>query len=881
MSTTFTFDISMKLRFHPLAIAVGMLIGCLGTANPVSAQPKIAPDGTLSTQVQSPDGLNFTITGGNRAGGNLFHSFSQFSVPTAGSVFFNNAPDVLNIVGRVTGARASNIDGLLRANGSANLFLLNPNGITFGANARLDIGGSFLSSTATAIKFADGTEFSTTPKEQPLLTISVPIGLQYNNTAAGIDVQGASLAVQPGNTLALVGGKLTLNSSNLTAQGGAIVLIGVEGTGTVGLTQINNQLQLFTNGSNFADISASRSLIATSGSSGGQILITGRQIQLEDSRVEANTLGSKSGGSLNIFASDSLEIIGNNSGGTFSNGLFAENRGSGNAVALNITTGNLLVQGEARISTATFGSGQGGNLTVNAKNSVTLIGIEPNNDDTLGTLFTGLLTDSYGTGAGGNLAINTGRLDVLGGAQVSAATYSSGNGGDLTVKATQEVQLLGTTPSDLLASGLFTAVQQPSATGNAGNLIVDTRQLVVRDGAQIFTGTAGVGNGGNLTVSASEKVELQGNSPIYGIASGLFSATNQGSNGSAGDLTVNTSALIVGGGAQVNAATGGTGKVGLLAVNANLVQLTGLGRFPNFSSGLISDVANSNNYQDAGYVKVNTGQLIIQGGAQVAANNTGQGNGGGVNIQAGSLVIDNAGNPYQDNPSSIKSSTASGAGGNVNLQVQGLLLMRHGSAISSSAKGGNGNGGNITVNSGLFTALDGSTTTANAIQGQGGNIQITTQGLFLSPNSAITASSQLGVNGVVNINTPAIEPSKGLFILPTRVVSVEGLVAQGCSVGGKQASSRFTVTGRGGLPPNPNQNLISTQVLLDWGTAAVTRKASGMSASGSLATAKPAQFVEAQGWMVGADGEVYLTATPNVAVPYRPWINPASCHPRS
>ncbi len=168
---------------------ISQIVAFLGLANLLfhpSVLGQIVPDRTVGTTVTP----NLTINGrssdridnGTMRGSNLFHSFQEFNIGSGQGVYFSNPAGITNIFSRITGSNSSQINGTLGVLGNANLYLLNPNGILFGQNARLDLKGSFLATTANQINFADGTVFSATnPQTSALLTISVPVGLQFGS----------------------------------------------------------------------------------------------------------------------------------------------------------------------------------------------------------------------------------------------------------------------------------------------------------------------------------------------------------------------------------------------------------------------------------------------------------------------------------------------------------------------------------------------------------------------------------------------------------------------------------------------------------------------------------------------------------------------------
>ena len=177
--------------------------------------------------VVNPEGNTIQISGGTTRGNNLFHSFEQFSVPNDITASFNNSEAIQNVFSRITGDSISNIEGILETQGTANLFLMNPNGIIFGENASLNIGGSFLVTTAETIYFDDQTEFSTDVTDTPpLLTITAPVGLDLGtNPGKIINLSSAlhyGLRVQPQNTITLIGGEISFEDSILTSDEGRV-----------------------------------------------------------------------------------------------------------------------------------------------------------------------------------------------------------------------------------------------------------------------------------------------------------------------------------------------------------------------------------------------------------------------------------------------------------------------------------------------------------------------------------------------------------------------------------------------------------------------------------------------------------------------------------
>ncbi|NJR64377.1 MAG: filamentous hemagglutinin N-terminal domain-containing protein [Leptolyngbyaceae cyanobacterium CRU_2_3] len=816
-------------------IAIALLLQCWWQMGMTPAPAQIVPDRTLGNESSRSVPTTIRglpadqIEGGAIRGANLFHSFREFNVGNGRGAYFANPANVQNILTRVTGGNPSAIRGTLGVLGNANLFLLNPNGILFGQNARLDLSGSFLSSTADGLLFGNGFEFSAAnPQAPPLLTVNLPVGLRFRDNPGGMinrsrtsqEILGnptpIGLAVNPGRSLAFIGGDINLANGSLTALQGNIQLGSVSSAGVVGLIPNATGSDFarfdYRNIAEFGNIGLSgNATVTTTGLGGGAIGIQGRQVSLRDrATITSRTIGNLNGQDITIRA-DQFRL-----------------------------------SGRASVDTITTGSGRGGNLLLQA-DTVNLRGIgfaallknginaaldgKINPADFAGAAGSGLISGSIGAGRGGNIIVDTRQLLLEEGAQIDSPNFRGGAGGDVVIRASDSVRVIG--------AGIFGVTLGESP---GGQVTIDTNRLVVQDGGIISTSAFGEGDGRNLIINA-DTIQIAGTAPIDGTARSLI-VTGTVAGGAGGDVMINTRRLIIGEGGAIGSSTLRDGSSGDVRINASeSVELIGNPQGSEVPSGIAAASGESlfsSRLEDveatgeAGNLTITTDRLTLQGGLGITANsrNSSKASGGNITITSNFLIA------FPNSNSDITANARSAQGGRVTINVPNILGL---AAISREQLRDR-----LNLTDAQFASLPENPT------------------LRLPTNDIAAISQTAGANlqGTVTFNTTGIDPVQGVVELPQTVVDPNVLVADNACT--QAQNSEFVITGRGGLPASP-ENLLSSQspdypwisptAPLEPATAADPQATEAIAPAASSATIKPAQ-----GWMINSTGKVTLTA---------------------
>ncbi len=856
----------------------------------VGAQTAV-PDNTLpNPSIVTTNGNNQVITGGTALTRNLFHSFSQFSVAEGGVALFEHASGIENLLVRVTGSSISNINGTLQTRlsnnptqlGSANLFLVNPNGIVFGANARLNLGGSFIASTADSIRFANGKEFSARNPEPPLLNIGVPIGLQMGPNPGKILNQASplpGLKVPDGKNIALIGGDVEFIGGNLSSVNGKVEIAAIDQTGIIGF-DLSRFTFDYANSPSLSDIRLSAASTIQSRGNTIDMNLRGRSISFEEGSLSAFVTLPPSGRNLiTIKASDTFKMTGAS--------RIISATGTQPGASILVQARNLQMAAGSNIFTTTQGAGMGGNLTINVDNEILADGY-----------LSGFYTNNSRTAQGntGNIIATSNALTLSSGAQINsiADRNAVGNAGNISI-ASDKIKITGATEAPFVAPSAIST--ETKGAGNAGNLSIVTDQIQILGGGQIITSTNRGGNAGQLTIQAKD-IQVAGvaqsstgkfltkknsDGSTVRISSSITANTEPRSTGQGANVNITTDRLTVRDGAVIQSATFGSGDAGNIDITAQQTLLL-QGVAPNsqdpFPSSIIAfsgGIPNRNVLSvpeatgKGGSITIATPKLTLTDGAIIALgslNDTNQAKGAGdrLKITADVISLNNA---------QLNAQTNAGNGGTFDLTANQLLFLRNSSKIITQAGGLNqdGNAGNISITSPLIVTkkTENSDINANASKGNGGNIFITAKsivGLEIRPRttefSDITASSDRGVQGTITLNSPKIDPDRGTLSLPTVPNDPSNRIDQTCNPN-SSVSSQFTVTGNGGLPATP-QTAHSVSLLPRLATLpknSLTSQSARLPEASKPEASKPEasnSIREAQGIQRLANGKIRLLA---------------------
>ncbi|MBC3918774.1 filamentous hemagglutinin N-terminal domain-containing protein [Undibacterium sp. CY18W] len=779
MNTTLLhFPVGQKRRKQTMramhtVICISLLFA-FGTT-PLLARAGAVTDGTVGP-VQNLSG-NFVIPQnlGTTKGANLFHSFRSFSIDSGESANFTTTTALQNVIARVTGGPASQINGLLQltaATGSQpNFYFINPAGVIFGAGAALDVPAGLHISTANYLKFSDG-NFYVDATRASTLSAAAPEAFGFlGSTRATLELRdGATLSTRSQQVISLIAGDISIDNASLQAPGGNIRVAAV-GSGKLDVslaiadvTGMNGRLAIVNGGS-----------VNSPGSGfidGGQIRIQAGDIVIDaqggrqDTGVFSNAKdGIARSGDIQVSASGQLSILNGAriSSSTFTNGnagairidadtavldgqgqvtgIYSQaNDFGGNAGNLDIhVKGKLAVLNGGLISSSSNARGNAGTVVVSA-GEIMLDGSEANGPDTgiVSTANTG--SSNSGSGNAGKVDVSaSGKLTILSSAQISSATYTAGQGGDVKVSA-GELLING--------DGLSTGINSISGgKGNAGNVDVAIR------------GTATMQAEGGISTSAFDRgnagiIKFQSDSLVIdgqGLSAGIYSdagdfrmpASFQGGNGGNIDVSVADRLMLTDGG-RISSTTYTRGNSGNISIVGKNVSISG------GESGVRAETIGVGN---GGSIQVQAGQsVLLEAGGSISSSTRFIGNAGAVRVDAAAIDINGKGQAtgiYSD-----AGTQAQGNAGSVDVNVSGKLSLTDGGQISSATISySTGSAGAVKVIAGSLD-MDGKPT---QMVDAGSDRPAPVTGILSSANAGDEYTRySVGNAGTVNVNASSI-----------------------------------------------------------------------------------------------------------------------------
>ncbi|PZD70858.1 hypothetical protein C1752_08852 [Acaryochloris thomasi RCC1774] len=719
------------------ALTIGL---CLSVA-PQDTLAQLTPDQTLgpeSSRVErqpQPTPTNL-ITGGARRGQNLFHSFQDFNVESGQSVFFRNPNGVNNILTRVTGGSTSNIDSVLGVRGDANLFVINPNGIIFGPDASLDVGGSFVATTADALQFNEQDSFSaTSPQTSSLLSIQpsafffnqINSGEITNQSQAFFDfasgltggISTAGLGVPEGKSLLLVGGNINIDGGGLNAISGRVELASVQAGQTLEIDEADGELSLQSlSPAQARNITFDNAGITTTGAR-GLIRFQGNNLILTDSTISTfipTTSSSVEGVNTGIVLMAQDLVLDDTS---ITTALFSSPEQVGDIL---IEADQFIARNNSSLSAGTSTSGNEGNIIIKVKDLFSL------DSSSLSTESTNVILDA---GESGDIEIDAEEFTSLNNAEISTSTIGIGNAGDILIEARNRVLL----DNSQIRSESNPSPSDPfSEIGEAGEIQIKSAQFTAQNNSQLSTSTSTTGNSGNIIIKVDD-FSLISNSRIRNNIRSSASGDGGNINIDAGQFTVQDDSVI-------STNLNGQSSAGSINIKADNLSLINDGR-------IRSDI-NSLGRGDGGDINIESDQFTAQNDSVISTNLFGQGKTGNINIKADDFSLASNSRIRSD-----VNASAIGNGGNINIDIDRFSAQND--SFLFTILFGQGTSGDINVRADDFSLVSNSRIRSDinsSAEGDGGDINIEAEQFSADQNSSLT-SNLFGQGKAGNISIKA------------------------------------------------------------------------------------------------------------------------------
>ena len=717
------------------------MCGLLFIYGQVSAE--IITDGTLGDRValQAPY-YEITQDLGTTVGSNLFHSFEQFNINLGETATFSGTEGIQNVISRVTGGDSSTIDGVLRNTiPNADTYLINPHGILFGPDARLDVQGSFHASTADYLRLGENGRFDASHPNESVLTVAPVEAFGFlDNAPAPIKVENSRLMVSKHNTLSLVGGDLTLKANMesspnkdtgvltfetvLFADSGQVNLISLADLGEVKLAERGTFPKSANRG---GKIEVFNSGVGAGGQEKGYVFVQASELTLVDSIFNNSTIYNVDGGLIKII------------------------------------TGELNLTGEKHL--------------------------------------TAIYTVTLGNGHGPNIEIEATHVNVIGMAAIFSMINGSGDSGDIFIKATDKLYIAGQFIPEVGApTGIFT-ISPEGTSGNAGNIEIDVGSVTI-DGGLILTITETQGNAGNIHVNVADKLTVTGNFiPEIDAPSGVLNATL--SKGNAGNIVIKAEQIALKEGGQILNRTFGLGDSGNIDVIVFGEMIASGADNRNNHSGVTGQAGDNDihNTGKAANIHIQADKITLLEGGSIESDTSGAGQGGKILIQVNELIISgqdkNIGTASNISASTFSQENDAGDAGRIKIEAKDIQLIDGGAIYNVTM--GPGKSGSILVEvddtllitggfrslwskanleqfnllpSGIFTT----TGSAEANSGDGGQIVVTADHIILNAGGMINNDTfGAGHGGSIEVSVAGTLEAEGLYTTPTGFIYPSGV----------------------------------------------------------------------------------------------------------